>query len=180
MKNFLQGRFFRTVCALTLGVLIIIYSEVMPTWLVQAVGVGFLFPGLYAIVSYFFSKRDAAPLPPLLVYTGLGTLLLGLVMFLHPELFVRLIMNIVAVMMMLGGTMQIYALSVARKRGAVVKFLLYILPFLIFCAGLFVLIYYREVASLPFILLGIACILYALQECWLALSLPKADKTLTY
>ena len=89
-------------------------------------------------------------------------------------------MNIVAVMMMLGGTMQIYALSVARKRGAVVKFPLYILPFLIFCAGLFVLIYYREVASLPFILLGIACMLYALQECWLALSLPKADKALTH
>ena len=101
-------------------------------------------------------------------------------MFLHPDLFIRLIMNIVAVMMMLGGTMQIYALSVARKRGAVVKFPLYILPFLIFCAGLFVLIYYREVASLPFILLGIACMLYALQECWLALSLPKADKALTH
>ena len=43
----------------------------MPTWLVQAVGVGFLFPGLYAIVSYFLSKKDVAPLPPLLVYTGL-------------------------------------------------------------------------------------------------------------
>ena len=85
MKNFFARTLLQSGVCLTLGVLIIIYSDMMPTWLVQAVGVGFLFPGLYAIVSYFLSKRDAAPLPPLLVYTGLGTLLLGLVMFLHPD-----------------------------------------------------------------------------------------------
>ena len=53
MKKFLQNVLARALCVMVLGVLLIVFSEAITTWIVMVSGVVFIIPGVVAIVSYF-------------------------------------------------------------------------------------------------------------------------------
>ena len=51
MKKFLQNVLARALCVMVLGVLLIVFSEAITTWIVMVSGVVFIIPRVVAIVS---------------------------------------------------------------------------------------------------------------------------------
>lgn len=66
-----------SVCALVIGILLVIWPEAAIIYLVITVGVLFLLPGLMGLFSYAFSRRRNAEVQRTFPIIALGSTLLG-------------------------------------------------------------------------------------------------------
>ena len=55
-----HSSFFRALCAIIVGALLIQYREQMVTWITIAIGVLFFLSGVISIATYFSAKRNAS------------------------------------------------------------------------------------------------------------------------
>ena len=95
---------FRAVCAIIIGVLLIQYREQTVTWITIAIGVLFFLSGAISLISYFSAKRTAEKMQgqmlsdangkqiigikPNFPIVGLGSLILGMILALMPNVFI--------------------------------------------------------------------------------------------
>ena len=151
----------RVVLALALGIVLIIYPLEAINYLVIIIGVLFLAPGLISILGYLLRNKQTsdARFP----IESVGSSLLGLALILMPGFFVGALMYILSAILILAGFFQIRALFTARKQVAI-PFIFYIIPVLILLVGVAILFDPFSLPKTTFIILGIACVIYALSE----------------
>ena len=65
-----HSSFFRALCAVIVGALLIVYREQTVTWITIAIGVLFFLSGVISIATYFSARRRAADSP--VVYDANG------------------------------------------------------------------------------------------------------------
>lgn len=167
MKKFLQNVLARALCVTVLGVLLIVFSEAITTWIVMVSGVVFIIPGVVAIVSYF---RQDPQVRQIMLYPvlGAGCVLFGFVQLLWPMLFLSAIVYILSVLLFVVAATQFYTLWSIHRSGCPIHPAYYLLPALELVATLYVILYRKaeEVAGLPIILIGCGFVVYALLELW--------------
>ncbi len=163
MKNLLQNVWARSLCVLALGILLIAYSEKMPTWIVMAVGMLFIVPGSVAIAAWAFSRAERRPsaFSPLV---GLGSICFGLFLLITPGSFVTILMYLLAAVLLVFGASQCYSFWNIRRNGVPLHAICYLVPVLTMGAGLYCLLRPSQTAALPFIIIGAACILHSLTD----------------
>ena len=149
----------RSISILLMGVLFLVLGDKALNILVVSVGVLFMIPGCYAIISYLRAK-DRQTLFPL---AALGGFLLGFWMVLSPSFFVGIFMYVVGAILVVLGIYQLATLSASRRLLPVAG-VLYVFPVLVLLLGLFVLLNPFEAASLPFIIIGVGCVISALND----------------
>ncbi len=170
MKSFLYV-LLRAVCAFVIGLLLVSNPLSMTTTIVQFIGAVFILLGLTQTLGYFLPKsKGDSMLRPIFPFVGLGSILLGVVLVLMPSTFVTFLMYLLGFFLILAGASQFISM-VLRRNVAPLQWWLFVIPLLLFCAGLFILIRPLESASLPFIILGIGCLGYAVSELILGLRL---------
>ena len=155
----------RSVCALIIGVLLVIWPEEAVKYLVITIGVLFLIPGLYGVFSFFSrsknteadDKRKPFPIP------ALGSALLGFLLMVIPSFFVSVLMYVLGALLVLAGLSQLLSFASARSY-AYVPMLVFVIPSLILISGVVVLFNPFQAASIPFMVLGIAAIVYSLTD----------------
>ena len=152
----------RSIFALVLGVLLVMWPDVAINYLVITIGVLFLIPGLISLIGYF-SGENREEVKRMFPVAGLGSILFGLWLMIMPSFFVNILMYVLGFILILGGIQQISSLVSARKWTSV-PLGFYVVPVLILIAGIIVVVNPFTVASAAFILLGISCIVYALSE----------------
>lgn len=153
----------RSIFALVLGVLLVVWPEVAINYLVITIGVLFLIPGLVTLIGYFSRNRKADEETRIFPVAGVGSLLFGFWLMIMPSFFVNILMYILGFILVLGGIQQIASLVSAKKRTYVpVGF--YVIPVLLLVAGIVVLVNPFSVASAAFMMLGICSIVYGLSE----------------
>lgn len=168
MKVLLQGAWARGLCVLALGVLLVAYADRLPEWMVAACGLLFVVLGGVAAVGWLRDRRDAERPAAFYPLAGLGSVLFGLVLVAFPAYFVKALMYLLSAMLLVGGASQCYSLWDARRRGACLHGAFFAAPVVVLGAGLYVLLRPMEGAALPFVVVGAACVLYALMELWTA------------
>lgn len=175
MKKFLQSIVARALCILALGILLVVFSERITTWLVMVCGVLFIIPGSVAVASFFRRTADGRRPPLLYPVVGTGSILFGLVQLLWPSLFIEALMYLLAAVLLLAAGTQFYTLWDMRRNGAKSSFFYYAVPALELAAGLFILFSDRKeaIAGLPMIVIGSGFIIYALLELWTVRLLKK-------
>ncbi len=163
MKSILQNTWLRAVCVLALGILLVVYSESVPEWIVMVLGVLFIVPGSAAIVAWFArrGKGDTSAFAPLI---GLGSICFGLILLLMPGAFVKALMYLLSAVLLIGGATQCYSFWNIRRSGIGLHAISFVVPVITLCAGLYCLFRPSETASLPFLIIGAACILHALMD----------------
>ena len=189
----LTSYIFRSLCALLIGFLLVCNPTEMTTLIVQIIGGLFVLSGLFAIIGYFVSRRRlrqtqerltalseadgiyVPSLPSVYLVVGLGSMALGAVLILWPHLFIDVLMYVLGALLVLTGIYQVVTLFTFR-RVAPLSFSLFILPLCIAAAGVFILLYPLESASLPFTLLGIFYICYGATEFFYGLRLQHFQK----
>lgn len=156
----ISNSFLRTICALIIGLVLVMFPNEAGDYFVITIGVIFLIPALLSIIGYFaMSAEERRRLP----IEGIGSLLFGLWLVIMPGFFADLLTFVLGFILVLGGVQQIASLSAAR-RWMPVRVGFYIIPVLILIAGLIALFNPTGVRSTAFIIIGITSIVYAVSE----------------
>lgn len=156
----ISNSFLRTICALIIGLLLVMFPIQAGDYFVITIGVVFMIPSLLSLIGYFATSAEERLRFPV---EGIGSLLFGLWLVIMPGFFADLLPFVLGFILVLGGVQQIASLSSAR-RWAPVHAGFYVVPVLILIAGLIALFNPTGVRATAFIIIGITSIVYAVSE----------------
>ncbi len=187
-----HSSFFRAICAIIVGALLIQYREQTVTWITIAIGVLFFLSGVISVATYFSAKRNVdkvaivydangkqlTGLQPNFPIVGIGSLILGLILALMPNTFINSLMFILAVILIMGALTQFMNLATARKMGGV-GFIFWVFPSIILLVGLLAIIKPSAIASAPLFVIGWTMLIYGVVECINAFKISNNKKKWT-
>ncbi len=191
--NIIRNSILRALAALIVGALLIKYPDHTLSGLTIAIGILFLVAGIVSLVTWLYERRrepvftayDAGTGQTTIVdsrsvfpVVGLGSLVLGAILALMPETFIRLQMYLVAGLLILAA-LNLYMNLVAARTYGRVGFGYWLLPTVILLAGIVVMLKPMESAALPIIILGWSLLLLGVTEIIFALvfySLRRASQ----
>lgn len=156
----ISNSFLRAICALIIGLVLVMFPNEAGDYFVITIGVVFMVPSLLSIIGYYATKAEERRRFPI---EGFGSLLFGLWLVITPGFFADLLTFILGFVLVMGGIQQIASLSAAR-RWTPVRAGFYIIPVLILIAGLFALFNPTGVRSTAFIIIGVSSLIYAVSE----------------
>lgn len=159
MKN-VNYSLMRTICALVIGLVLVLFPAQAGEYLVLTIGIVFMVPSLITLIGYFVQKPEGRFRFPV---EALGSLLFGLWLVIMPGFFADLLTFVLGFILMLGGVQQVASLMAARKWMPVPGGF-YVVPVLILLAGLVSLFNPTGIRSTVFVIIGIASLCYALSE----------------
>ena len=146
----LSYSFLRAICALVIGLVLVMFPDQAGDYLVITIGV----------IGYFAQSTEMRRRFPI---EGVGSLLFGLWLIIMPGFFADLLTFVLGFILVMGGVQQIASLSAAR-RWMPVPGGFYVVPVLILLAGLVALFNPTGVRSTAFIIIGISSLVYAASE----------------
>ena len=189
MKIF-QSSAFRAICAIIIGVLLIMYPDNTVTGITIAIGVLFLVSGVISILTYIQARRHVSDYKiydaegrllsgqqPTFPLVGIGSSILGLVLAITPTTFVSALMYIIGIMLVLGALNQFIALIAGRRYGRISP-LYWIMPILTLLAGLYAMIKPIEPLKTAMVILGWTMLVYGVAELINALKFYSDKKKL--
>ena len=189
MKIF-QSSAFRAICAIIIGVLLIMYPDNTVTGITIAIGVLFLVSGVISILTYIQARRHVSDYKiydaegrllsgqqPTFPLVGIGSCILGLVLAITPTTFVSALIYIIGIMLVLGALNQFIALIAGRRYGRISP-LYWIMPILTLLAGLYAMIKPIEPLKTAMIILGWTMLVYGVAELINALKFYSDKKKL--
>ena len=156
----LSYSFLRAVCALVIGLVLVMFPNQAGDYFVITIGVIFLVPSLISIIGYYAQNAEVRRRFPI---EGIGSLLFGLWLVIMPGFFADLLTFVLGFILVMGGVQQIASLSAAR-RWTPVPGGFYVVPVAILLAGLVALFNPTGVRSTAFIIIGITSLVYAVSE----------------
>lgn len=175
----IHSSIFRAVCAIIVGVLLIQYREQTVTWITIAIGVLFFLSGVISLASYWAAKRNAEKMQgqilsdsngkpimgmmPKFPLVSVGSLILGLLLALMPQVFIAWLMFILAFILILGALTQFVNLASAAKMGRV-GILFWLFPSALLLLGLLAIIKPSTIASAPLFIIGWGMHIYGVVE----------------
>ena len=162
----------RSIIALLLGLSLVIWPGVAVDAFVRILGAVMILVGGVALGINFLGKER---LGFLFASTGIIAVVFGIVLLAFPDFFVNLLSYLFGILMLFFSIGEIATLLSAGKYTKV-KFGFYIIPILIFLAGIFLIVRPMDAAKAVFIFFGISMIFYAVFEFVLAVKFSKVFK----
>ena len=160
MRNF-NYYALSSICALIIGVLLVVWPGEAVRYLVITIGVLFLLPGLIGIFGYM--AMEEAGIKSVFPVAAVGSALLGFWLMIMPDFFITTLMYVLGVLLVLAGLSQLFNFISVRNITKV-PFLIYVVPVLVLLAGIVVLANPFQAATLPFTILGVSAIVYSLTD----------------
>ena len=193
----LQSSVFRSISAIAIGCLLIKYPDNTVTWITVAIGILFLLSGLISLIVYVHARKNVSEFKimdmnghviagekPTFPIVGVGSLILGAMLALTPNVFITALMYIIGGILILGAINQFMNLVNARKYGKVsfgfwvfpsvvlliglyvikVSFGFWVFPSVVLLIGLYVIIKPMAPASMAMPILGWCSLLYGVTE----------------
>lgn len=158
----LKNSFFRALIILGIGIALVVQPDKVPNFVIQCLGLFFLFPGLITVFSSFLRKNKDVAFPIIPVIVGSGSLLMGLVLLIFPTFFTDYLLFLFAALLLLGSGTQLFQLFKLSRKG--VGIIYFIFPLTIFIVGLYLLINPMEEAKTSSLVVGYAAILFCVVE----------------
>ncbi|MBO7372593.1 MAG: DUF308 domain-containing protein [Bacteroidales bacterium] len=162
----------RSIIALLLGLSLVIWPGVAVDAFVRILGAVMILVGGVALGINFLGKER---LGFLFASTGIIAVVFGIILLAFPDFFVNLLSYLFGILMLFFSIGEIATLLSAGKYTKV-KFAFYIIPILIFLAGIFLIVRPMDAAKAVFIFFGIALMFYAVFEFVLAIKFSKVFK----
>ncbi|MGI5913619.1 MAG: HdeD family acid-resistance protein [Bacteroidales bacterium] len=166
------------IISLVLGLVMVIWPELVADYLVFALGLLFLIPGAISIISYFVNKRRNVSIGLPIRLSGLGSVLFGLLLMLVPSFFANMIVFILGMAIAMGGLFQIVQLYHAREWVKVSAFA-YVVPILLFILGIYSILNPSDAKEKTFLVIGVGILVYAVSGLfnWLFFSRKRPPNT---
>ena len=164
------------ICAIAIGILLIKYPDNTVTWITVAIGILFLLSGLISLIVYVNARkhvseykitdaegRVVAGEQPTFPIVGVGSLILGALLALTPNVFITALMYIIGGILILGAINQYMNLVNGRRYGKI-GFGYWVFPSLILLTGLYVIIKPMTPVNVAMLILGWCSLLYGVTE----------------
>ena len=171
-----QSSFFRAICSIIIGVLLLRYPDNTVTWITLAIGIMFLLSGVFSTLAYLNARKNSSDYvitdidgrviskgKPTFPLVGVGSIILGVMLVTSPSVFVEILMYIMGGILILGSLNQFMSLYNACRWGKM-AWGFWVAPSLILLAGLYVMFQPMEAASMPMVVIGWCCLLYGASE----------------
>ena len=171
-----QSSFFRAICSIIIGVLLLRFPDNTVTWITLAIGILFLLSGVFSTLAYLNARKNTSEYmitdvegriiskgKPTFPLVGVGSVILGVLLVTSPSVFVEILMYIMGGILILGALKQFMSLYNARRWGKM-AWGFWVSPSLILLAGLYVMFQPMEAATLPMPIIGWCCLLYGASE----------------
>lgn len=186
MKSYTNS-LVKALFSVVFGALLIKYREEAITWITIALGVCFFIVGVFVCVFYYASKnpqpdavvtgeeskkRDLSAVFP---FSGVGSIVLGIVLALQPEGFGFAFVYIIAGLLIFGALTQFIALSEARHHAHIGAYF-WVMPTLIMLTGLTAIAKPSVFATSVLFILGWTLLIYGIVEIINALSIHRVRK----
>ena len=165
----LQSSVFRAISAIAIGCLLIKYPDNTVTWITVAIGILFLLSGLISLIVYVNARKNVSEFKimdaegrviagekPTFPIVGVGSLILGALLALTPNVFITALMYIIGGILVLGAINQYMNLINARRYGKV-GFGFWVFPSAVLLIGLYVIIKPMVPASMAMLILDGTC-----------------------
>lgn len=172
----LQSSIFRALSAIAIGILLIKFPDNTVTWITVAIGILFLLSGIISLVVYVHARKNVSEYKitdaqgrvvagekPTFPIVGVGSIILGFLLTLTPNIFITALMYIIGAILILGAINQYMNLINARRYGKI-GFGYWIFPSVILIIGLYVIIKPLAPASMAMLVLGWCSLLYGVTE----------------
>ena len=172
----LQSSVFRSISAIAIGCLLIKYPDNTVTWITVAIGILFLLSGLISLIVYVHARKNVSEFKimdseghviagekPTFPIVGVGSLILGAMLALTPNVFITALMYITGAILILGAINQFMNLVNARRYGKV-GFGYWVFPSVVLLIGLYVMIKPMVPTSMAMLILGWCSLLYGVTE----------------
>ena len=127
----IKGAILRAILAILFGVVLIVWPEQALSYIIMLIGVAFLATGIVAFV--LASKRRGEANQGILPFTGIGSMVLGIMLT-----FAAVLVFMLGLILVIAAISQFFTLSIARQMGPV-SLLSYLFPTLILVAGIVIL-----------------------------------------
>ena len=176
MKRIFQSSIFRAVCAIIIGALLIKYPDNTVIWLTVAIGILFLLSGLISLIAYMNAKKHMTEYTitdqdghvvtgekPTFPIVGMGSMILGLILAITPNVFLNALMYIIGAILILGSVNQYMNLINARRYGKI-GFGYWIFPSVVLLIGAYVILKPMGPMSTAMLILGWCLLLYGVTE----------------
>ena len=171
-----QSSFFRAICSIIIGVLLLRFPDNTVTWITLAIGIMFLLSGVFSTLAYLNARKNTSEYmitdvegriiskgKPTFPLVGVGSIILGVLLITSPSVFVEILMYIMGGILILGALNHFMSLYNARRWGKM-AWGFWVSPSLILLAGLYVMFQPMEAAALPMTIIGWCCLLYGARE----------------
>ena len=171
-----HSSFFRAICSIIIGVLLLRFPDNTVTWITLAIGILFLLSGVFSTLAYLNARKNTSEYmitdvegriiskgKPTFPLVGVGSIILGVLLITSPSVFVEILMYIMGGILILGALNQFMSLYNARRWGKM-AWGFWVSPSLILLAGLYVMFQPMEAAALPMTIIGWCCLLYGASE----------------
>lgn len=171
-----QSSFFRAICSIIIGVLLLRYKDQTVTWITLAIGVMFLLSGVFSTLAYLNARKNTSEYnitdaegniisrgKPTFPLVGIGSIILGVMLVTSPSVFVKILMYIMGGILILGSLNQFMSLYTAHRWGKM-SWGFWVAPSLILLSGLYVMFQPMDAAVLPMTIIGWSCLLYGASE----------------
>ena len=172
----LQSSVFRAISAIAIGCLLIKYPDNTVTWITVAIGILFLLSGLISLIVYVNARKNVSEFKildsegrviagekPTFPIVGVGSLILGALLALTPNVFITALMYIIGGILILGAINQYMNLINARRYGKV-GFGFWVFPSVVLLIGLYDIIKPMAPANMAMLILGWCSLLYGVTE----------------
>lgn len=176
-----SGELTANIIALVAGVvLILLHNRLMLLdYIVMLIGIILILPSVFVIFSYFKTRNDGLPNAGgiLAVIISFLAITVGIVMLSKPVIFVGLLTYFLAALLLCFGLYHIIYMASSYR---IYKFPLwyYILPVLIFVAGIVILVTdLAKIQSTVVLITGIALVLFAVHSVVTSYPLRKSLKS---
>ncbi|MBO7417576.1 MAG: DUF308 domain-containing protein [Bacteroidaceae bacterium] len=152
--------FVRAICALIAGLVLVLFPNEAGNYFVITVGALFMLPSLFGLISYYAHRKEY---PAFFPVDSVGGVLFGLLLMLMPGFFANFLTFVLGFFLFIGGIQQL-SMLIAARHWSTVPVGYFIVPSLILLAGIYALVNPNGSRNTAFIIIGIACIIYALFE----------------
>ena len=102
-----QSSFFRAICSIIIGVLLLRFPDNTVTWITLAIGILFLLSGVFSTLAYLNARKNTSEYmitdvegriiskgKPTFPLVGVGRIILGVLLITSPSVFVEILMYI--------------------------------------------------------------------------------------
>lgn len=161
--NYMNHAILRSALAVVLGVVLVLWPETSIAYLVITIGVLFILPGVVSILHFFTAERDDYTPSPTFPVEAAGSILFGIWLVVMPHFFVNILMYVLGGLLLIAGAHQIVMLVRARKYRSV-GWGFYVIPVMLTLTGAVILANPFGVASMAFIVFGVAAMVYGVTE----------------
>ena len=104
----LSFSFLRIICALIIGLVLVMFPDRAGEYFIITIGVVFLIPSLISIIGYLVQNAEVKKRFPI---EGVGSLLFGLLLIIMAGFFSKFLTIVLGFILVMGGVQQISSLG---------------------------------------------------------------------